>query len=69
MITSRGRGDFIPGFDCTTGEAVGYTWSEWQERCRGLRVEQRTESILVFDEHGLRYEIYHVPGQAIPNSQ
>lgn len=31
---SRG-GEIIPGFDCSTGQAVGYNWDQWHQLCKG----------------------------------
>jgi hypothetical protein len=34
----RSPGDAIPGFDCSTGQAISHTWSEWKALAKGKRI-------------------------------
>jgi hypothetical protein len=56
----RRGGDILPGFDCETGKAIGFTGAEWQYRIQGMRrvYDAYTNSIRVYVEDKLRYEIY-----------
>ena len=58
-IINRG-GEILPGFDCETGEAIGFTAAEWHYRTHGMRrvFNEFTQSIRVYADNKLRYEIY-----------
>jgi hypothetical protein len=62
MLGRQSPGDFIPGFDCSTGEALNRSHSEWALLIQGCRVEQHLDFQLVFhpDNGILLYEIYFV---------
>lgn len=63
----RSPGDFIPGFDCKTGKAVGYLQDEWDKLTKGLTLSRVTLTsldrrdcyLIAMDSSGLPiYEIY-----------
>lgn len=60
MGRRRSQGDIIPGFDCSTGEAVGYIRDEWDKRTKDLTIERRDCYLIARDANGLAiYEIYN----------
>lgn len=60
MAYSRSRGEILPGFDCETGKAIGFTAAEWRYRTQGMKLstDLSTMSIRVYADNKLRYEIY-----------
>lgn len=61
MATTYGRGgEILPGFDCETGKAVGYTRAEWRYRIKDMKLmhDAFTASIRAYVDNKLRYEIY-----------
>ena len=59
MTTKERRGDFIPGFSCTTGEAVSYTRGEWDKLLEGKTVHRRDCYLIAMGADGLPlYEVY-----------
>lgn len=67
MQGRRSPGDFIPGFDCKTGKAVGYLRDEWDLLLVGLTLSRVTLTsldrrdcyLIAMDSSGLSiYEIY-----------
>lgn len=59
MQGRRGQGDIIPGFDCTTGKAVGYVRDEWDARTKELILERHDSYLIAKDTNGIPiYEIF-----------
>jgi hypothetical protein len=53
-------GEILPGFDCETGKAIGFTAAEWFYRTKAMtRVyDGFTMTVRVYDKDKLRYEIF-----------
>ena len=58
-ISPRG-GEILPGFDCETGKAIGFTGGEWRYRTKGMRfvTDNFTLTTRVYEGDKLRYEIF-----------
>ena len=59
MANTNWGGEIFPGFDCTTGEAIGYTGAEWQYRTKRMKLvhDKYTQRTRVYEDGKLRYEI------------
>lgn len=53
-------GAILPGFDCETGKAIGFTGAEWRYHIKGMKVviDNFTLTARVYEGEKLRYEIY-----------
>jgi len=50
MIGGRqSPGDIIPGFDLSTGKAVGYSREQWKSLCEDFTIKQRLDYQLIID--------------------
>lgn len=61
MAITRSRGgDILPGFDCETGQATGFTAAEWHYRTKDMKrvYSELTASVRVYEDDKLRYEIF-----------
>jgi hypothetical protein len=60
MAIHPSRGEVLPGFDCETGKAVGYTGAEWHYRLRDMKLvnDNFTMTVRAYVGDKLRYEIY-----------
>lgn len=60
MAFHHGRGEPLPGFDCETGKAIGFTAAEWRYRIKGMKLvyDNFTMSVRAYADNKLRYEIY-----------
>ena len=52
-MTLKRRGDIIPGFDCSSGKAVGYNRDEWEKLLEDLTVHRRNGYLIAVDANGL----------------
>jgi len=60
MTGPQGReGVILPGFDCSTGQAVGYTRAEWVRHCIGMTIERRAHILFIRNVNNqLCFEVY-----------
>lgn len=59
-VTHSRGGEILPGFDCETGKAIGFTAAEWRFRIKDMKtvVDNFTMTVRVYQGDKLRYEIY-----------
>jgi hypothetical protein len=60
MVNSGLGGVILPGFDCETGKAIGFTAAEWRYHTKGMRlvIDNFTLTARMYEGEKLRYEIY-----------
>ena len=53
-------GEILPGFDCETDEAIGFTAAEWHYRIKAMTkvYDGFTMTVRVYEKDKLRYEIF-----------
>lgn len=60
MAIMHSRGEPLPGFDCTNGQAISLTAAEWRYRTKDMKLvyDNFTGSVRAYENDKVRYEIF-----------